>query len=113
MSNQDSIIWTCHDAEILEFHLKRWPEKVSLVVDAYRQNVKPYRQKHYLDLDQPGSISAIVRALGDLYKISVIDENIEQMRQLEFGRYRIIFEGEDGPISTLNCDSFSHYDAAS
>ncbi len=59
-----------------------------------------------LVLDGPQSFEALVAPLGDLYGIRVIDLNIRDGRQLEFGRYQIEFWDEDNCLSETIADGF-------
>jgi hypothetical protein len=65
-------------------------------------------ERHVLRLNGPQSFLPLMSLLEDCWCIQVIDRNIAEANQLEFGRFGVRIGDEDGPIAETLIDSFEH-----
>jgi len=65
-------------------------------------------EPHELELINPRPLAPLMDLLQDCWCIEVIDRNVSESNQLDFGRYKIGIGGEDGPEVEIVVDDYSH-----
>ncbi|MEO0587258.1 MAG: hypothetical protein AAF078_06415 [Planctomycetota bacterium] len=56
----------------------------------------------------PRPLGQLMSLFSDCWCIDVIDRNVSESNQLEFGRYKLGIGGEDGPEVEVVLDDFAH-----
>jgi len=68
-------------------------------------------KRRTLRLEGPRPLAALLSVLDPYcYGFRIYDRNAENAGQLEFGRYRVEFRDEDGPIAECIADRFEEGD---
>jgi hypothetical protein len=65
-----------------------------------------------IELVNPTPLSALIEVFADCYEIRIIDRNVEEKGQQEFGRYRVEIWDEDNKIAFFSTDSYKVKDNA-
>lgn len=60
-----------------------------------------------LTLEAPRDMASLFEHIDDCFELRIIDRNLEDQAQLEFGKYRLEVWDEDNPLVTVICDAYS------
>lgn len=65
-------------------------------------------EPHTLEFLNPRPLEPLMQLFQECWCIEVIDRNISESNQLEFGRYKLGIGGEDGPEVEIILDDYAH-----
>lgn len=65
-------------------------------------------ESHTFEFLNPQPLEPLMHLFQECWCIEVIDRNISESNQLEFGRYKLGIGGEDGPEVEVMLDDYAH-----
>ena len=65
-------------------------------------------EHHTLELLNPRPLGPLMNLFDDCWFIDVVDRNVSESNQLEFGRYKLGIGGEDGVEVEVVLDNYAH-----